>query len=553
MDFLRKAVLKVADEIGIPANPLQNDVVLMEVASIDEVYMDVTTMANHLVDRINADESCWQSILENASFCTTIGGIEVLSEAAQATNSLGKDELRRGSHVQVLDSNLKIDAGSLGWWNRDLSSFSNAELRLACGAYLAARARSFVQSTFDGGVFTLSAGVSSNKTLAKLASGLKKPNRQTLVYRDPRVLQKLFHPLPLGRIRGLGGKFGTLISDLLSVETVGQLAEIPLSRIQYLLSQSGNSKSAKFLYDISRGLCMEPVTPRSKPKSIECSKTFRGPLAISVRESAKLEKWIGELCSEVQTRLQQDKDEYSRYASTMKVSVQFNTQKSFLSKQTRSPRLDQYPKVAMDLVQSLINGEKQKLSGQRINLKDLKITGIGVGGSQFVDVAAGSASILSALQNVSQDGSPTKGKFSGTNSQTRFLARPEKRRKLSNLEVWLQGSSNGSSSNKKGKTITTDVKAPDTKPPPATKDTFQQYTESSGSTTQMSTKAVVQPSTMSLKLSAMPGSMDEIDPEVLRALPKDLQLAVLGDLRQQKKQKREREKLRQMNFFERSK
>ena len=38
-----------------------------------------------------------------AATCTTIGGIEVLSEAALATNALAKDELRRGSHVQVLD------------------------------------------------------------------------------------------------------------------------------------------------------------------------------------------------------------------------------------------------------------------------------------------------------------------------------------------------------------------------------------------------------------------------------------------------------------------
>ena len=445
MEALRKFVVKLdgLDEKNGNTSEALEKMIVVEVASIDEVYIDVTKLANQLVQRIRSDSKFWLTVVQTAGQCTTIGGIEVLSEAAQATNSLGKDELRRGSSVQVLDSSVGIDTGSQAWWNRELALFDDLQLRMVCGAYLAANARRLVQSSFDGGVFTLSAGVSSNKTLAKLASGLKKPDRQTLIYRDPRVLRKLFHPLPLGRIRGLGGKFGDIVSKQLGVETVGQLAEIPLSRLQYILSQNGNSSSSgRFLYDISKGLCTDPVTPRSKPKSIECSKTFRGPLSISINETTKLEKWIGELCGELQERLQQDKEEYSRYASTVKVSVQFNIQKSFLSKQTRAPpHLDQYPNVIMAMTQSLIEIAKAKASSSSFNVRDLKITGMGVGGMQFVDIAAGSASILSAMQKVAQNTTPSPIKPSSATAQVRYSNLFGRGKKRSSLEVWLQQSS----------------------------------------------------------------------------------------------------------------
>ena len=213
--------------------------------------MDVTVLVNRLVERLQhetqeernttnnltaatiptqklaASSSLWESIVDVAGTCTTIGGVEVLSEAARAANSLGKEELRRGSHVQVLDSKdttttttttttssgnstprsteakretttvTQVDVGSRAWWQRNPSStdFTTEQVRLACGAYLAAHARRSVTAAFaDGTVYTLSAGIATNKTLAKLASAMKKPNRQTLIYRDdPTVLLSLIH------------------------------------------------------------------------------------------------------------------------------------------------------------------------------------------------------------------------------------------------------------------------------------------------------------------------------------------------------------------------
>jgi DNA polymerase eta len=90
---------------------------------------------------------------------------------------------------------------------------------------------------FDG-IYTLSAAISTNKTMSKLASGLKRPNRQTLINPiDQQTLQKLFYPLPIGRTRGLGGKLGDRVAETLGVQTVGELVEIPLRTIQQKLGE----------------------------------------------------------------------------------------------------------------------------------------------------------------------------------------------------------------------------------------------------------------------------------------------------------------------------
>eukprot|EP00977_Amphora_coffeiformis_P026518 scaffold27504_cov148-Amphora_coffeaeformis.AAC.3 len=537
MQVLRNAIGCVDVVIGetsamLEASPSknENDGLIVEIASIDEVYIDVTHLANRLVQQVLAEESAfssatitggrlWSSIIETAGRCTTIGGIEVLSEAAQAVNNLDKGELRRGSHVQVLDSNQTVDEGSRAWWHRPQSYFSNDQLRLVCGAYLAAQAREVVQTSFDGGVFTLSAGISTNKTLAKLASGLKKPNRQTLIYRDPRVLQKLFHPLPLGRIRGLGGKFGASIAEQFQIETVGQLADISRFRLEQVAP-----KSAQFLFDISRGLCTDPVTPRTKPKSIECSKTFRGQLAIPVQDEARLQKWIGELCSELQERLQHDKEEHSRIAASIKVSVQFHHQRTFLSKQMRAPRkLSSYPKTATDMIHSLIEATQMKLSGTEA--KKLKITGLGIGGMQFVGIAEGSSSILS-FATAKESSSPSRPCAPGQSRTSNVLKRCVAEPKPTGVELWLKQSQQSSSD-------------------PHPKRTKTRTTESSENSFLKLAAAVTTNESPAMTLP----SMEEVDVEVLNALPKDLQQQVLGDIRYQQSQRKQKGKKTSIQSF----
>lgn len=65
------------------------------------------------------------------------------------------------------------------------------------------------------------AGVAHTKLLAKLCSGLNKPNMQTVV--PQASVTALLHDLPLEKLRGLGGAFGQRVQTMLGVRCVGML------------------------------------------------------------------------------------------------------------------------------------------------------------------------------------------------------------------------------------------------------------------------------------------------------------------------------------------
>lgn len=396
--------------------------ILVEKASIDEIYVDVTPVARDMAQKVMQERdshrserdtnnsssvgkysSYWQDILHDlgAAQCTTVGGVEEINANALAANSLSKDELRKGSQFQVLDSSeTLLDTGSKAWWQRNLSEWTDLEIALACGAALAARARSDVASHFTakaedgrkGTTFTLSAGISTNKTLAKLASGMKKPNRQTLINpEEGDTLQKLFHPLPIGRIKGLGGKFGVEVSEKLGVTTVGDVAKLSLGEIQRHYPPSPDDETAQFLFDISRGICTEEVNDRTLCKSIGCGKTFRNHLALDPSNEEEIKKWTGELCGELTERLAVDRKENLRTPKLFGVSVHMSDKKRSASKSTSAPSsFERYTETAVKLVRQITGPS----SGSNIE-------GLTVFVSSFVEVADESKSIMAAFGKAS--------------------------------------------------------------------------------------------------------------------------------------------------------
>lgn len=487
------------------------DDVLVEVASIDEVYVDVTEPIKRLLTRMKEDgddDSFWKKCIQEASTCTTIGGVEVLSDAAEATNALDKNEIRKGSCLQVLDSDSSsVDTGSLAWWNRSRDEWSDAEMSLACGAWVAAQARRAVASSFDGSVFTLSAGISCNKTLAKLASGLKKPNRQAII--DPantEALQTLFHPLPLSRIRGLGGKFGAQIAQQFQITTVGQVSEIPLPVLQSTL----DNKTAQFLHNVSRGICRDPVTPRMKPKSIESSKTFRGVTSISSNDKETLAKWIGELIGELTERLQEDLQENNRTAGALAVGIVTSQEGKSVSKSCRAPRtLDKYKNTALSLALQLVEAQKT-----RLRVDAVTVTCMSVSATQFVEQASGSSTIMAAFERCSNEERPANSSNARPISRIQHRQRPAK---PSMMDNWLSNSNSTKASGTKRRSndeeTSVNKRHAARLDSPSTKRAVAPANDTSGTT-----EPVVLP------------TMDEIDPQFLRELPEELRASLMRDI-----------------------
>eukprot|EP00898_Chlorokybus_atmophyticus_P004476 jgi/Chlat1/5029/Chrsp32S08954 len=103
----------------------------------------------------------------------------------------------------------------------------------AAGAALIAEARAAVLAETG---FTCSAGIAHNKMLAKMASGMHKPNQQTVVPSD--ADEALLKGLPVQKLKQLGGKLGAVIVEQLEIGTIGELARVSKDRLQSLFAQN---------------------------------------------------------------------------------------------------------------------------------------------------------------------------------------------------------------------------------------------------------------------------------------------------------------------------
>ena len=452
----------------------------VEKASIDEIYIDlslpVNMMARHILhlqksrkklekpiedDDDDDDGDCatarmkilvgiqlWDDVLQNGRNigCTTIGGIESLSNYARAATRLSKNEVRKGSSFQVLEQSL--DEGSNIWWSRPLQQWTDIEIRLACASALATRARKAAEMKFEtvvGGkktpIFTLSGGISSNKTLAKLASGLKKPNRQTLINAlDSGALSSLFHPLKIDRIRGLGGKFGESVAETLGISTVGDLAKVPLTTLQdkYPPSIDDDRPVADFLYTIAKGVCKEDVSERTTEKSMSSGKTFRGALALNCGDENVINKWLSELVGGLLERLTIDYEENMRLPSILVLSMKVNGVKS--SATSRSIR------APPSLSHEAYLAASMRLYRQYPITRDGNIHGITCTASNFNKVASGESSIVGAFQRSAQMTSQSQ-----RTSSPKLAPSSAKSEKSPLLDIWKKSRTHDSNDFKRRK------------------------------------------------------------------------------------------------------
>lgn len=109
-------------------------------------------------------------------------------------------------------------------------------------------------------------GVAPNKSIAKIASDLAKPDGLKVV--RPEEVQSFLGALPVTKISGVGPKTAVLLEGV-GVRTIGELARFPGSELKKLLG-----KNAVWLWGIARGIEQMPVEERPDPKSISVERTF---------------------------------------------------------------------------------------------------------------------------------------------------------------------------------------------------------------------------------------------------------------------------------------
>lgn len=168
---------------------------------------------------------------------------------------------------------------------------------------------------------TASAGVASSKLIAKIASDLKKPDNMTVV--KPGQEREFLATLPIGKLWGVGRNTRQALT-MLSVQTVGDLAALPLDLLTAKFGKLGNH-----LYYSSRGIDERPVVPAREAKSIGHEDTFSEDL----RDIKLINKELLSLATRVGRRLRHQ----GKQGKTISVKVKF----SDFSTNTRSVTLQE--------------------------------------------------------------------------------------------------------------------------------------------------------------------------------------------------------------------
>ena len=143
---------------------------------------------------------------------------------------------------------------------------------------------------------TASIGIGPNKLLAKIASGLRKPNAVTHIPEERAA--EMLRELPVTVLWGIGPKTAARLHDAARVHTVGELCTVPLAALRALLGEH----HGEYLYRICRGQDDSPIVTAWEPKSMSRETTYQ----YDTRKRKVLIDTITALAAEVGGDLQRD-------------------------------------------------------------------------------------------------------------------------------------------------------------------------------------------------------------------------------------------------------
>eukprot|EP00978_Attheya_sp_CCMP212_P035959 scaffold159649_cov49-Attheya_sp.AAC.1 len=255
---------------------------VLERASIDELYVDVTDHCN------DHSRPVW-------AVCNGGGG-GVKDEDGSISPQTCSNEEVMGETVVVCASDALLNG------SEERTANNNDALQRGCVV-----ARMVRKAVWDELGFTLSAGISTSKTVAKLAASYGKPNGQAVVV--PAAIPILMERTKVRKVRNFARKLGKKVLSLLpdNEETMGAVAR--LLSLDRLVTGMGSEATAKFVFDACRGIDDEPVkeTTHALTKSITAFKSFGGT------DLAGVEQWILLLASDLTARIDLDSKRNHRY------------------------------------------------------------------------------------------------------------------------------------------------------------------------------------------------------------------------------------------------
>lgn len=267
---------------------------VVERASIDEAYAELTEIVNRRIV---------------AKFCAIADGPNGIERATAAWEALEYDE--DGPEVEWGPDTCVVglpDPPKTGDENESTPPERRTrgwqDYQLAEAASLVLDIRQAIRNELG---YTCSAGIGSNKMLAKLVSALNKPAKQTAL-RTGAVLE-FMRDLPFTKIRNLGGKFGEEVEAAYGAKNVSDLWKYSREQLQTRLGAQPGS----WLYDAVRGVNSDEVVRRNMAQTMMAAKSFRP----SVTSMEEVKHWLDVLGWEIHDRITEDFEANGRWAKTL--------------------------------------------------------------------------------------------------------------------------------------------------------------------------------------------------------------------------------------------
>lgn len=157
--------------------------------------------------------------------------------------------------------------------------------------YAVTVAKQIQKSIFDETKLTASAGVSTGKFLAKIASGLKKPNGLTVILPEQSI--EFLEKLPIGDFYGVGKVTERRMKEN-GIFTGADLKKRSSSELESLFGKVG-----LHYYQLVRGIDTAPVVPFRERKSVSIEDTF----SEDISNLLIIESHLKELSTDLSQRL----------------------------------------------------------------------------------------------------------------------------------------------------------------------------------------------------------------------------------------------------------
>jgi len=203
---------------------------------------------------------------------------------------------------------------------------------------------------------TISVGIGPNKLLAKIASGLRKPDAVTQISADH--VAEMLRDLPATVLWGIGPKTAARLQEAFGIKTVGELCAVPLTALQALL---GDHHGAS-LYRTCRGQDDSPIVTEWEPKSMSRETTYQH----DTRKREVIIETIMSLASEVADDLR--KDGYR--GRTVTVKIRYHDFKTHTRAQTLAEPIADEARIretAIGLLDRFVLDRPVRLVGVRVS------------------------------------------------------------------------------------------------------------------------------------------------------------------------------------------